>query len=98
MSGDYTSHDVATKSTDPTIVEHHYNVSKEIYNHLYEGLVKNYFGSQSIIMPAFGNNDYKRHYGYPLNSDEKSDFYNFAYGKFFTTQPVNNKAAQLGGV
>ena len=66
MSGDYTAHDVATKSSNEFTLEQHYQILKDIYVHLFEGYVKRHFGGKYLV-PALGNNDYKRHYGYPLN-------------------------------
>ena len=40
MSGDYTSHDVATKSTEEFTIAQHYSILKDIYSHLFEGYVK----------------------------------------------------------
>lgn len=78
MSGDYTSHDVATKSTNQFTVDQHYQILKEIYTHLFEGYIKRYF-SNSYLVPAIGNNDYKKHYGYPMSTEDKQDFYSFAF-------------------
>jgi len=70
MSGDYTSHDVATKSTEEFTLAQHYSILKDIYSHLFEGYIKRYFPNSNLV-PAIGNNDYKRHYGYPLDAAEK---------------------------
>jgi len=45
MAGDFTSHDIATKSNDTKVIEHHYSVLKEIYTLLFDGYIKNFFGS-----------------------------------------------------
>lgn len=75
MAGDYTSHDVASKSQDDSVIAYHYSVLKEIYQHLFDGYVRSYFGYETDVLPAFGNNDYKVHYGYPTTTETQQDFY-----------------------
>jgi len=89
MSGDYTSHDVATRSSNPETIEQHYKILKDIYSHLFEGYIKRYFSDANLV-PAIGNNDYKVHYGYPKTEEEKADFYQFAFDEYFLKQGKNS--------
>jgi len=89
MSGDYTAHDVAADSHDPKVIAWHDTIVKDIYNYLFESFIKNYFGKTAWVIPAFGNNDYKTHWGYPRTEEEKLDFYAFSFKKFFEDQPKN---------
>ncbi len=48
----------------------------------------------TIILPTFGNNDFKYHYQAPLNS-EKASFYWPIFDSWFQKHPANSKLLNL---
>ena len=71
MAGDFIGHGIPIKGKlDPKDEETHFNVLKDTMTDLFSNYITPYL-SNSVVLPVFGNNDGKYHYGYATNEVQK---------------------------
>lgn len=87
MTGDFVGHEIPIELNEPDnsyyyqlLTEIHSNVSKHIAEHL----------PNTLIIPSFGNNDFKYHYNSP-DEDHKTEFYSYIFDLWFTNMTSKNR-------
>lgn len=89
MAGDFIGHGIPIKGKlEPKDEETHFNELRDTMTDLFTNYITAYL-SNSVVLPVFGNNDGKYHYGYATNEVQKQELYDPFFDLWFEHHPGN---------